>query len=56
MIFCLRDAKTKQLHDKNILMYVCIHELAHLATVSIDHDDAFWKNNDFILDYAVKKC
>ena len=39
--FCLRSKKTKQLHDINLIMYVAIHELSHIACPVIGHGPIF---------------
>ena len=40
---------TDNLIDQNTLMFVALHELSHLATKTIGHDDLFWKNFKFLL-------
>jgi len=39
--FCLRSKKTKQLHDINLIMYVAIHELSHIACPVVGHGPIF---------------
>lgn len=39
--FCLRSKTTKQLHDINLIMYVAIHELSHIACPVIGHGPIF---------------
>jgi predicted metal-dependent hydrolase len=41
--FCLRSKKTNELHDINLMMYVAIHEMAHIACPEIGHGDLFKK-------------
>jgi hypothetical protein len=53
IILCIRQKRTNELVDKNVLMYVTIHELAHLMTAEIGHTDTFWNNFKFILSEAV---
>jgi hypothetical protein len=50
LILCIRD-KTNEynLLDINTIMFVALHEFAHLITVSIGHTDEFWSNFKFIL-------
>jgi hypothetical protein len=52
--FCLDKKKSGKggLIDKNTLMFVAIHELAHVATESIGHTDEFWQNFRFLLQEA----
>lgn len=48
---CLRDKKTKKLHDINTIMFVKLHELAHIATErgKEEHGEDFWSNFKTIL-------
>jgi predicted metal-dependent hydrolase len=41
--FCLKSKKTGKLHDINLLMYVAIHEMAHVACPEIGHGNLFKK-------------
>lgn len=50
---CQKDEHGR-VYDTNTAMFVLIHELAHVATETIGHDDAFWENMRFLLDIAVK--
>tara|TARA_Y100000389_G_C17397130_1_gene483180 strand:+ start:666 stop:1262 length:597 start_codon:yes stop_codon:yes gene_type:complete len=45
---------TDNLIDKNTLMFVALHEMSHLATKTIGHDDLFWKNFKFLLKESEK--
>ena len=54
MVFCLRDRKSEKLHKFNILMFVAIHELAHVASVSEGHNEEFKKNFTILLNSAIK--
>ena len=48
LAFCLDTEKEGgRLIDINTLMYVALHEISHIATESIGHNDEFWYN--FIL-------
>lgn len=54
IILCIRQKNAEDSFvDKNVIMYVAVHELAHLATESIGHDQRFWDNFKFILQEAV---
>ena len=48
---CLREPKNELIiiNDINTLMFVLIHELAHLMTPEIGHTDRFWKNMSYLL-------
>lgn len=53
--FCLNKNKSgTKLIDINTLTFVALHELSHVMSVSIGHNDEFWKNFKFILDNAVE--
>ena len=55
IVFCIRSKDSKQSLEKiNILMFVAIHELAHLMTTSIGHTPEFWNNFRTLLKYAIK--
>jgi len=55
LAFCTTTTKKGDtLIDPNTLMYVAIHELAHIATKSIGHTQEFWQNFKFLLQNAVK--
>ncbi len=51
---CLRSRKTSQLHDINLIMYVVIHELAHVACPEIDHTPLFKKIFVFFLTISIQ--
>lgn len=51
LVFCLRDTNN-QLHDINTMMFVAIHELAHIVTDELQHTDKFWKNMQLLIDQA----
>ena len=53
--FCLNKKKNQnidKLIDINTLMFVAIHELTHIMTISIGHKQDFWKNFKFLLENA----
>ena len=55
MAFCVTKKKNgTQLIDENTLTFVAIHELAHIATKSVGHNDEFWNNFKFLLEEAKK--
>jgi hypothetical protein len=41
---CLKDPKTNTYYDMNTIMYVALHELAHMVTSSTGHGKEFKKN------------
>jgi len=56
LAFCLNKKKkdNSNLIDSNTLMFVAIHEIAHIMTSSIGHTEEFWNNFKFLLDNAVE--
>ena len=52
--FCLNKKKedNNNLIDENTLMFVAIHEMAHVASESIGHNKEFWDNFKFLLKEA----
>ena len=55
MHLCLREKnREKTLHDQNLLMFVIIHELAHIASESVGHNSEFYDNFKFLLKEAVE--
>jgi hypothetical protein len=57
IVVCLRD-KTKPpqypLIDQNTIMFVMLHEMAHLMTETIEHTQEFWNNFKRILQDAIQ--
>jgi len=55
IFFCLRSKRVKnKFHDINLIMYVALHELAHVATPERGHTSLFNKNFEFLASQAVK--
>jgi len=52
LILCIRQ-KDKRLVDRNVIMYVAIHELAHIMTKEVGHTPSFWENFKFLLKEAI---
>lgn len=50
---CLRSKKTSELHDLNLIMYVTLHELAHVACPEVDHTELFKKIFIFFIKTAI---
>lgn len=55
IVFCLRSKYDSHLHNINELMYVAIHEIAHIGCPEIGHTDLFHQINKFLLVEATKK-
>jgi hypothetical protein len=52
LVFCIRSKETNELHDINDLMYVAIHEIAHIGCPELDHTPLFYKINKKLLELA----
>lgn len=51
IVVCIRQTDNSFV-DMNDVLYVVIHELAHLSTDEIGHTDTFWNNFRFLLQEA----
>lgn len=49
---CIRDGD--KITDENTLFFVALHELAHVMSVSVGHNEEFWTNFRQLLKYAIK--
>jgi len=50
---CLRSrGPGEQIHDRETLMFVTIHELAHLSVDQLQHPPAYWRAFKFLLEEA----
>lgn len=54
VVFCLRSKKTNKLHDINLMMYVAIHEMAHIGCFEIGHTKLFKEIFAFYLKIAIE--
>lgn len=57
LAFCLtkrKDGNPNKLIESNTLMFVALHELSHIATVSVGHTPEYWNTFKFILENAVE--
>tara|TARA_B110000285_G_scaffold214693_1_gene260340 strand:+ start:28 stop:627 length:600 start_codon:yes stop_codon:yes gene_type:complete len=55
LAFCLNKKKgdNDNLIDQNTLTFVAIHELSHIMSATVGHNDEFWNNFKFLLENAV---
>lgn len=49
---CIRNKEDKDFHDWNTLLFVLIHELAHVASISTGHNQEFVRNFKWLLEQA----
>ena len=55
IVFCLRSRNSGKLHNINTIMYVAIHEIAHVGCPEIGHTELFHIINKFLLTEGIKK-
>jgi hypothetical protein len=51
IVLCLRSHN--KLMDLNTMMFVVLHELSHICTLSLGHTTEFWDNFKWILEEAI---
>lgn len=51
---CLRQSQTQDLHDINLIMYVVLHELAHVACPEFNHTPLFQRIFTFFIIIAIQ--
>jgi hypothetical protein len=51
---CTKDPQTGKYYNKNTLLYVVLHELAHVLCCDIGHTDKFVIINSALLEHAIK--
>ena len=49
---CIREKDTEKFIDNNIILFVAIHELAHIMTPETGHTPLFWDNMKYLLEQA----
>jgi hypothetical protein len=54
IVFCLKSKNTGHFHDINLIMYVALHELSHIACPEIGHTDLFKQIFKFITEQSIK--
>jgi predicted metal-dependent hydrolase len=55
IVFCVRSKdKEARLEDENLLVFVALHEVGHVMTLSTGHTDEFWDNFRFLLKESIK--
>lgn len=53
LVFCLRSKERNQLHNINLLMYVALHEMGHMACPEVGHGQLFQKIFRFLTERAI---
>ena len=54
VVLCIRSKKDHRIEELNTLMFVTIHEMGHLASKTVGHNDEFWTNFKFLLEESIK--
>mgnify|MGYP003385446530 CR=1 FL=1 len=54
IVFCLRSRRSNKIHPLNLIMYVTIHELAHVACPEYGHTPLFKHIFAFLADVSVE--
>ena len=52
---CIREKDTEVFLDSNTVIFVAIHELAHIMSESTGHTEEFWDNMKYLLEEASKQ-
>lgn len=54
LALCLREKTSgnHKFHSMHVLQFVLIHEMSHMATIAIGHEEDFWTNFKFLLKEA----
>ena len=47
---CIREKDTEKFIDNNTIIFVAVHELAHIMTDELGHTELFWDNMKYILE------
>jgi len=54
LVFCIRQKNQERtLMDLNTMIFVAVHELAHICTTSVGHTTEFWDNMRWLLQHAI---
>lgn len=52
IVLCIRQGD-KSFVDFDTMLYVAIHEVAHVMTLELDHPPSFWSNFKFLIQEAI---
>ena len=54
LVVCMRSKDDNAFHDENTIFFVVLHELAHIMSKSIGHNDEFWNNFRYLLKHCIE--
>jgi len=54
LALCLRDGQDDTFIELNLIIFVAIHEIAHVMTDEVGHTDKFWSNMKYLLEQGEK--
>ena len=49
---CIRDKETEKFIEDNTVIFVAVHEMAHIMTKETGHPPEFWDNMKYLLENA----
>lgn len=54
LVICVRSRKTDEIHDINLIMYVILHEIAHIMCPEYGHGELFNRIFKYVTEEAIK--